>query len=623
MRIKPALLRILACAVSAFLLIGCVEVRVRTSSDEAAAPAAPVEESAVEATRTPRKRATRTPVAEATKVTRKRATRTPESEATRTPRKRATRTPVAEATKVTRKRATRTPEAALGGVEADNGFRPPSDGLPFENYGNFDGVVNLTPVEVHRLFGDVACARFKNGECVLTPAGRKWMREMNKIMDGGHCQGFAMLSTLMYLDQIEPTQFGASRVDRLELEGNEMLQREIAYWFVSQFTTPGAESERKDMTPSQVVDELAAQFRRRAEGDEEYEEYVIGVYEPGYQQGHALTPFAVDEKENGIAEILVYDNNYPLEIRAIVVDRRKNRWQYQASTNPDEEESLYVGTARTKTLTLSPVSALRAEQECPFCEEDAGGRGAPRLGAPAVEYNEIVTDGDVDLVITDAAGRRLGVAGDEAFSEIPGAALIPVRSGLWADDHAPIYRIPRGMAFTATVGAGSLAEGELASFTVIGPGYALAVDGIELGPRQVDVIAFSADGRAISYRTATDLTPLLTIGIETDAADYEFEVIAEGDEDGQDVTLRIDPAAASLAISKRGADETSTYDLLMTRYGDDDEEEFEATGIELAAGATDYVRYGQWRGLGQPLRVEFDLDDDGAMDGSVDVNDMQ
>jgi hypothetical protein len=593
---KSLLLRTAASVVSLLLLVGCVEVRVNESPAAEASGDGPAD-------------AAPAVVAEPTKTPRRRATRTPASEA------RPTKTP--------RTRATKTPQADGADIEADNGFRPKGDGLPFENYGNFDGVVNLTPVEVHRLFGDVACARFKNGACVLTPAGRKWMREMNKIMDGGHCQGFAMLSTLMYLDVIQPQPFGASRVDRLELEGNELLQREIAYWFVSQFTTPGAESERKDLTPSQVVDELALQFQRRADGDVNYEEYVIGVYQPGYEQGHALTPFAVDEKDDGTAEILVYDNNYPNETRAILVDRRKNRWQYQASINPDEEESLYKGTARTKTLTLSPVSALRTEQACPFCEEDGGGRGAAKLGAPVVEYNEIVTDGDIDLMLTDAAGRRLGIVGDEAFEEIPGAVLIPVRSGLWSDAHAPIYRIPRGVAFTATVGAGSLAEGELASFTVIGPGYALAVDGVELVQKQVDTIAFSADARSISYRTDTDMTPLLTVGIETDAADYEFEVLAEGDAEGQEVSLRIDPAAAALAITTRGRDETSTYDLLLTRYGDDedDEETFEATGIELAAGGTDYVRYGEWRGQGEPLRIEFDLDDDGTMDESIDVND--
>ena len=620
--IRHALLRTIAGALAALLLVSCVTVRVNGPASDgtpAAEESAPADSASVEE---PADAAEQ--VAEATKTPRRRATRTPSSEATKTPRKRVTRTPSSEATKTPRKRVTRTPTAVASApdgdeIEADSGFRPDPNGFSFENYGNEDGITNLTPADVHRMFGDDACVRFKNGECVLTPAGRKWMREVNKSMAGGHCEGFAVLSTFMYVGQISPKDFGASSVDRLKIAGNEKLQREIAYWFTTQSTTPSAESERTDMTPVQVVDELAAQFDRQAAGAADFETYSLGIYKPGYEEGHAVTPYAVNELENGRVEILVYDNNYPLEQRAILVDRKKNTWQYQASTNPQEKESLYKGTARSKTLTIAPLSVRLQPQQCPFCDEDGGGRGVGKLGAPAVEYNEIWLDGDVGLLITDAQGRRLGIVGEEMINEIPDARFTPVRSGLWADDHEPIYRIPRGVAFTATLDGRNLPAGEMASLTLIGPGYTLAVDGIELEGRQTDVIAFSADGRAISYKTATDLTPLLTVGIETDAADYEFEVIAEGDDDGQDVTLRIDPAAASLAISKSGADKTSTYDLLMTRYGNEDEEEFESTGIELAANATDYVRYGKWRGAGQPLRVEFDLDDDGVMDGSVDV----
>ncbi len=559
------------------------------------------------------------------------AARTPAAEtgATKTPKKRATRTPAAkvDATKTPKRRATRTPtaqpDAAVDAaeIEVDSGFRPDPNGFSFPNYGNEDGITNLTPADVHRMFGDSACTRFKNGECVLTPAGKKWMRESNKVMDGGHCEGFAVLSSLMYVGKISPQTFGADMPDQLELEDNMDLQREIAYWFTTQYTSKG--TERFDMTPVQIINELAAQFKREAAGSKKFESYVIGIYKPGYEEGHAVTPYAVNELDGDKVEILIYDNNYPLEQRAILVDRKKNTWQYQASTNPKEQESLYKGTARSKTLTIAPLSARLKPQECPFCDGEESGRGVGKLGAPVTEYNEIWLDGEVGLLLTDAQGRRLGLIGEEMINEIPDAQFMPVRSGLWSDSHAPVYRIPRGVAFTATLDSGKLTTDELASLTMIGPGYTLAVDGIELTPGQVDVIAFAADGRAISYKTATDLTPFITVGIETDAADYEFEVIAEGDEDGQDLTLRIDPSAAFLAISKRGNDQTSTYDLAMTRYGDEDDEEFEATGIELVADATDYIRYGEWVGAGKPLRVEFDIDNDGTMDESVDVNDAK
>jgi hypothetical protein len=128
---------------------------------------------------------------------------------------------------------------------------------------------------------------------VLTPAGKKWMRENNKVMDGGHCEGFAVLSSLMYVGKVSPQTFGADMPDQLELEDNMDLQREIAYWFTTQYTSKG--TERFDMTPVQIINELAAQFKREAAGSKKFESYVVGIYKPGYEEGHAVTPYAVNE----------------------------------------------------------------------------------------------------------------------------------------------------------------------------------------------------------------------------------------------------------------------------------------------------------------------------------------
>ncbi|MCX6018945.1 MAG: hypothetical protein NTZ50_10680 [Chloroflexi bacterium] len=554
------------------------------------------------------------PSAGATKAPKKQPTQISSTDAAKAPKKKPTQTSSTDATQS---------DAPVADGAIDSGFRPDPNGFAFENYGNEDGVTNLTVADIQRLFGDQPCARMKKGVCVLTPAGRAWMREINKSMDGGHCEGFAVLSSLMYMGKIAPQTFGAEMTDQLTLEDNTKLQREIAYWYSTQYTSKG--TERFDMTPVQVVNELAAQFARESAGEKKFESYVIGIYKPGYEDGHALTPFAVRENDDGSTEILIYDNNYPMVERSILVDRKKNTWQYQASTNPNEEESLYRGTAKTKTLTIAPISARLKKQHCPFCKNSkSNGSGGVKLGAPATEYNEIILDGHVGMLITDEQGRRLGVVDGELLNEIPDAQFVPVRSaGLWADDHEPVYRIPRGVAFTATLDAANLVTGEMASLTLIGPGYTLAVDGIELEKNQVDVIRFAADGSSLTYKTYTDLTPLLTVGVESDVADYEFEVIAEGDANGQEVTLRVDPSAAILAITTAGHDKTSTYDLTMTRYSDLDDETFEETGIELAAGATDYVQYGKWTGQGKPLRIAFDLDDDGVMDGTLDVQDAK
>jgi len=229
----------------------------------------------------------------------------------------------------------------------------------------------------------------------------------------------------------------------------------------------------------------------------------------------------------------------------------------------------------------------------------------------------------VNILITDAEGRRLGFVDGKLVSEIPGAILEPIKGGLWDDDTAPIWRIPRGISFTIALNGQGLKGEEMTDLALVGPGYTLAVEGIMFNEGQEDTITFSPDGRRLVYKTNAADTPLLTVGVENEAADYEFEVSVVGDQDGQEVELRLDPESSSLAITTAGRDEAATYDLVMTRYGDTDEQSFEATEMALAAGATDYVRYGEWTGNGSPLKVEFDLDNDGAMDETVEVNDAK
>ena len=54
------------------------------------------------------------------------------------------------------------------------------------------------------------------------------MEQWNGSMGGGHCYGFSVTSLRFFLGQIQPSDFGASAVADLNIQGNEKLQREIA-----------------------------------------------------------------------------------------------------------------------------------------------------------------------------------------------------------------------------------------------------------------------------------------------------------------------------------------------------------------------------------------------------------
>ncbi len=252
-------------------------------------------------------------------------------------------------------------------IAALQGYDVTVHGFGFENYGEEKDYMQLTSAEVERMFGERVCVSKVNDECILTPLGEQWMEQKNQTMGKGHCDGMAALSLLFYLNHIKVEDFGGLSVNSLQIEGNEKLQREIAYWWATQATEPTQSArDNNTLTPQEVVHELVNAFKAGRNS----ELYTIALWKRNGKGGHAVTPFAIEEWGNAVFAILVYDNNHPNITRKIIVDGNANTWRYNASINPNAPEHLYEGDANTKTLLLTPTSFRLQMQQCPFCEED-------------------------------------------------------------------------------------------------------------------------------------------------------------------------------------------------------------------------------------------------------------
>ncbi len=144
---------------------------------------------------------------------------------------------------------------------ADWTFRPSPNGFVFENYTNMANPANLTAEEMRRLVGPAACeGGAASGACDLVPQARQWMEAQNQSMNSGHCEGMAVLAAHIFAGALRASDFGADTPFALMLDGNTALQREIAFWFSTQSTLP--QLERRDLTPSALVDVLSADLAR-------------------------------------------------------------------------------------------------------------------------------------------------------------------------------------------------------------------------------------------------------------------------------------------------------------------------------------------------------------------------
>lgn len=508
---------------------------------------------------------------------------------------------------------------------ADSGFRPEVDGFSFENYGGEDYIVNLTAVEMQRMFGDQACANQANG-CTLTPPARQWMEQMNEGMSGGHCEGMAVLSSLMYYDKVEPSDFGGNLTHDLSLD-NDALQREIAYWWVTQATWPGG-YEKVNESPSVVLDTMINAF---ADGKAATEWWALGIYKRDFSGGHAITPFAVEDQGNGLYHVFVYDNNYPNETRIMEINRDAETWSYEASTNPNVEADLYEGDIGTQTLEVVAISPRLQEQEGDFSEAFAPNdsrNSTAKLLPTNPDVIQVWLDGETNLLITTEDGRRIGWLEDGSFvNEIEGADSANLRFGIdvWDIDEEPVYLLPTDVeSFTVTVDGSQLEEASPAEVTIIGPGYTIVIEDLWLDPGEsdsIDIEKFGPQYYGMTYSSDYSDSPDIVFGIETDDADYEFIVRGTDLEPGGAFNVELDYPNGDFILNTTGQEEYGIYQLLILRIDDEGEHVFGHNEIELLPNDTMYANFLDWEGEGSSLYLDFDYESDGTLDDYIELED--
>lgn len=493
--------------------------------------------------------------------------------------------------------ASTAPSQLTGDLAVTNGFKPETNGFGFQNYGKVEARPNLTTDELRRFFGDVVCASTAGGTCELTPPASQWMEAQNEGMNGGHCEGMAVLALLLYKGQIKLSDLlpGVSDTFAAKIEGNDKLAREIAYWFATQAIQPAA-PELNTLKPSEVVAKLRESFAPDAK-----DSFTLGIYkfEGGKKkEGHAITPYGLVDKGDNKVEIAVYDNNFPAQARAVVVDGAAEQWTYSAAADPTQPETPYEGTADTFTLTLTPSSSRLDKLVCPFCDvARAAGftKGAAAGDSAAAPMGEIFLSdaagaGGVVLTVTDLTGQPLA-----------GVTTIQQKNNV-DDDASPVIQVPLGQPFRVSIDGKALKAPVSTDLTFIGPGFDNYIDHINLDPGQVDVAEFDTAQDMMSYETTSNESPDLGTGFSTSGADYSFVVGGVDLPSGGRIEVKLDQATGQLKVKNAAAD-PGTYAFAMERIDDNGPDEFSHDNVALDAGGSLVIEYAKWTDKGQMLEA--------------------
>ncbi len=532
-----------------------------------------------------------------------------------------------------------------GAVDARAGTAPPGptppatspqlpfdvtvNGFSFPNYGNDDGVTNLTSADVVALFGDSACAMGSGEGCTLSPPAARWMQESNARVNGGHCEGMAALALMMDEGLIDPNQFGAPTAGQLTLAGNVPLQREIAKWWVTQSLDPTYPSTLTG-PPAGIVNALRQWFANPSGSSG----YTIGFYKRNGTDGHAVTAIGLRDRGPDAVDIAVYDNNYPGETRYLAVDTANNTWSYNGSPNPDQTEGLYEGDDSTRTLFITPTAARLQPQRCPFCDAAAQASGlravtttppsdsfglapaAPAASGPrlAVYLDAAAFDAGARVEVLDANGQPLaGVTRDAP------------RGGdeLNTNDEPPVFFVPTDAPFDLVIDAtAATAEVADAGLTIVGAGVDAGVEGISLQPGQRDTLTFDPATTDLRYTTTSTESPTVFVGFDghPDSFDFSFAGVELGASGGS-LDVRLDRSKRVVAARTSGSADAAVA-LSLERINDAGDEVLTHDNLPLAPNETFLLDYGSWTGNGSSVKAGIDQNGDGVIDEPLEITDQ-
>jgi len=402
-----------------------------------------------------------------------------------------------------------------------DGFDPSRDGFSFKNYGKADNISNLTEQDMQRLFGDVVCMATVKQACVLIPAARIWMEEINRAMQTGHCEGMAVLSQYFYYNVIKPSQFGATRVADLTLANNPLLQREIAYWWATQATYP-TRGQRVVAEPAEIVRMLRQGFVQNADISQLY---TLGIYRADFSGGHTVTPIAVRDIDATHVAIAIYDNNLPNETREIVVDVMTNTWSYTAPSLNGTTVT-YNGDATSKNLELTAVAARLDKQVCHFCPNSPVAEvidGATTFFFSSASQAAQVVSKQFSAYFVDDLGRRVGIVLGKVYNEIPNAQIGFLRGApvMWSPLGMPMLTIPAQV--NGTLRITGLAKAPI-NITAFGQGSVVALQNMQLDETLASEIRIDQAQGTVAVAAANDATPDIIVGYSDATQNIEMTV---------------------------------------------------------------------------------------------------
>lgn len=460
-------------------------------------------------------------------------------------------------------------DAAPQGMLADIGFRPNKDGFKFENQGgHFPRTPPvLTNTDVVQMFGANACVKGTAANCKLNPVASEWMQMVNREMNDGQCEGMAVSSLAFFKGVHKPTSFAPHAKSVHDLTHSEVGPL-IGYYWAYQMTNPVHSDKVKSLltnTPISVEAELVDMLKRK-------ELAVIAIRSK--HGGHAVSPYAVEDKGGGIHWIHIYDNNWPDKERHIIIDHNEDTWAYElASLNPDIPREPWRGDADTHSIAVTSLQDRLSKPECPFCTGSA--------------KKAIVPGESNGVLVTNGEGKRVGRDGDNVVNEIPGAEVIEPAAYIPGEaPPEPIILVPSEGDYQVNISGHGRTTPAKADpdahhgVTIIGNGAAVTVQTKKMEPADHDTLSLPHDG-GIKYKSGqTGEFPTIHLAANGPNGGMQARLSGMQAAANDEIALKLDHVQGQVMVSG-GSKVAKSFDLKVTHVASEgDDKVVEQKGIK-------------------------------------------
>lgn len=493
--------------------------------------------------------------------------------------------------------------APIIGIEADLGFRPNPDGYNFDNYGNnFPlGNYDFGYNELIRMFGQDDVCWMVGSVCFVKPSADWWHYQANRAMNGGHCDGMASTSLRFFKGLDNPSNFqnGANTTHDLQL-GN--TRRHIAYYFVEQMTNPvmAYKQQIRQNSPSAILEQL-----RAAMSGDAVDPTTLFVRQAG-QGGHAITPYAIENKGDNVYWVKVYDNNHPNDAnRHVVINTTSNSWSYNLGW------TTWSGDSNTHSLGIVPISKYGEQPVCPWCSNTN-----TLVNATVVQAEQVWLTGQSHLLISDSQGRHIGYVGNQFVNEVPGAYESIIDNGLGVEQE-PIYTLPLSETYSILLDGQTLAQTENVTLAQFGPGYATTLSNLTLSASSKDLLAIAADGKQLTYQPSSNQTAILTLALDGSNQSNQLQIIGADIGASQTVTLSVNFEGSQLVFDN-SKNNGGIYDFEVIQMNTTGKQVFIHSNLVISATDTHFFDYG---GIGSTdvVTLKIDHGSDGTIDETIEL----